>query len=421
MRHGSKPDFSPAVEASSTLCGARGRSLGTKHGPDARWDDVFRESRVIVVTMEYTRASSFHPSGDDEGLDQDLLISGSIRLVDKDGEILVEYKPLDDTVDPSNMLCAGKDSSSVVEWGQCSAEKVLETQLSYETEWDMINAVSFKKRPCSNGSNAEGSLNHSHERSRWHFTFSLRELRSVTVKQEGWSVLLFKLKDSTSCLPSLHFHQGGSSQFLDAVRRFALLSECADDESCLLVSTPNKALSQSFENLLDDNNYSLVNIVRERGRERERRGKEREREKVEERERRRERRERDRNGGRERSLRRERERKREERERERERDGKRERKGRRERRGRREREREIERERGKRERERGKEREKGEKRGKEREKGEERGKRDRERTGEEGKRERRGRREGKRERTGKREREKEEGGERGKREIERRG
>lgn len=201
-----------------------------------------------------------HTSNDEDVLDQDLLVSGSLRLVDKDSEIFVEYKPLEDAVDPSNMLCAGKDSSSVVEWGQCPGERVLETQLSYETEWDMINAVSFRKRPCSNG--GEGSLNHSHERSRWAFSFSLRDLRSVTVKEEGWCFLLFKLKDSSPALPALHFHQGGSQLFLDAVRRYALLSECADDESCLLVSTPNKALSQSFENLLDDNNYSLVNKLK---------------------------------------------------------------------------------------------------------------------------------------------------------------
>ncbi|XP_055011301.1 TBC1 domain family member 15 isoform X3 [Boleophthalmus pectinirostris] len=203
-----------------------------------------------------------HPNSDDDGIDQDLLISGSLRLVDKDSEILVEYKPLEDTVDPSNMLCAGKDSSSVVEWAHSPGERVLETQHSYETEWDMINAVSFRKRPCSNGSNGEGSLHHSHERSRWAFSFSLRELRSITIKQEGWSFLIFKLKDSSSCLPALHFHQGGSTEFLDAVRRYALLSESADDESCLVVSTPNRALSQSFENLLDDNNYSLVNKLK---------------------------------------------------------------------------------------------------------------------------------------------------------------
>lgn len=33
-----------------------------------------------------------------------------------------------------------------------------------------------------------------------------------------------------------------------------------DDESCLLVSTPNKALSQSFENLIDDHNLGLMTV-----------------------------------------------------------------------------------------------------------------------------------------------------------------
>lgn len=40
-----------------------------------------------------------------------------------------------------------------MEWEQVSSERsqqVLETQQSYETEWDMVNTVSFKKRPCSN-------------------------------------------------------------------------------------------------------------------------------------------------------------------------------------------------------------------------------------------------------------------------------
>lgn len=52
----------------------------------------------------------------------------------------------------SDRICF-KDSSSVMEWNQGSGERsqqVLETQQSYETEWDMVNTVSFKKRPCSN-------------------------------------------------------------------------------------------------------------------------------------------------------------------------------------------------------------------------------------------------------------------------------
>ncbi|KAM4573036.1 TBC1 domain family member 15 isoform 2-T2 [Odontesthes bonariensis] len=200
-----------------------------------------------------------HPSAEEGGVEQDLLVSGSLRILDKDTEVVVEFRPLEDTVDPSNMLCAGKDSSSVVEWAQClgertSSQQLLEAQQSCETEWDMVNAVSFRKKPCANG---EGSLNHSHEKNRWAFSVSISDLRSIVVKDEGWTFLILQLKDST-CLPPLHFHQGGSREFLDSLRRLALLTESPDDETRLLVSTPNKALSQSFENLLDDNNFGLV-------------------------------------------------------------------------------------------------------------------------------------------------------------------
>ncbi|KAK2842860.1 hypothetical protein Q5P01_013060 [Channa striata] len=203
-----------------------------------------------------------HPSSDEEGIEQDLLISGSLRILDKDGEIIVEYRPLEDTVDPSNMLCAGKDSSSVMEGTQCPGDRshqLLETQQSYETEWDMVNAVSFRKKPCTNG---EGSLNHNHEKSRWALTFSVSDLKSIMVKEEGWTFLICKLKDTSTPLPALHFHQGGSREFLESLNRFALLTESAGDETCLLVSTPNKALSQSFENLLDDNNFGLIHKFR---------------------------------------------------------------------------------------------------------------------------------------------------------------
>uniref|UniRef100_A0A8C7KLD8 TBC1 domain family member 15 n=1 Tax=Oncorhynchus kisutch TaxID=8019 RepID=A0A8C7KLD8_ONCKI len=199
------------------------------------------KARGGVVLFEHEGV--FIHSNTEDSEDQDLLVSGFLRIIDKDGEIIVEYKPLEDTVDPSNMLCAGKDSSSVMEWAYCPGEErsspqqavVLEQQQSYETEWDMINAVSFPKRkPCSNG---EGALNHTHEKSKWSFTFSVWDLRSITVKEEGWSRLVFGMKETPASLDG---------------------SLLIDDETCLLVSTPNRALSQSFENLLDDNNYGLV-------------------------------------------------------------------------------------------------------------------------------------------------------------------
>ncbi|CAJ1055776.1 TBC1 domain family member 15 [Xyrichtys novacula] len=216
---------------------------------------------LVKVLFEH-EGVFIHPGSEDQGLEPDLLVSGSLRIIDKDAEIMVDYRPLEDSVDPTNMLCAGKDSSSVVEWAQSSGERsaqLLETQQSYETEWDMINAVTFRKRVCANG---EGSLQQQQqpvqERSRWAFSFGLGDLRSVAVKEEGWTFIIFRLKESSSVLPPLHFHQGGSTEFLDSLRRFAMLTESADDVSCLMVSTPNKALSQSFENLLDDNNFGLV-------------------------------------------------------------------------------------------------------------------------------------------------------------------
>lgn len=43
----------------------------------------------------------------------------------QDGEITVEYRPLEDTVDPSNMLCAGKVGfSSLSERGTATAAAI---------------------------------------------------------------------------------------------------------------------------------------------------------------------------------------------------------------------------------------------------------------------------------------------------------
>ncbi|KAM9377226.1 TBC1 domain family member 15 [Pholidichthys leucotaenia] len=220
------------------------------------------EEAELKVIFEH-EGVFIHPSSDEEGPDQDLLVSGSLRVLERDAEIIVEYRPLEDTFDPSNILCAGKDSSSVVGWShspreRSPAQQLLEAQQSYETEWDMVNTVSFRKKTSSSG---DGFMNGSHERSRWAFSFSLGELHSVTVKEAGWTLLVFQLKGASASLPHLHFHQGGSREFLDSLRRFALLTESPDDESCLLVSTSNKALSQSFENLVDDfgNNSGVVN------------------------------------------------------------------------------------------------------------------------------------------------------------------
>uniref|UniRef100_A0A8C1GR27 TBC1 domain family, member 15 n=1 Tax=Cyprinus carpio TaxID=7962 RepID=A0A8C1GR27_CYPCA len=118
----------------------------------------------------------------------------------------------------------------------------------------MINAVSFRRKVHAHG---DGGSNHTNDRNRWAFSFNVCDLRSITVKCEGWSYITFHLKDGTA-LPAIHFHQGGSTAFLDSLRKSVQINECPDDESVLIVSTYSKTFSQSFENLLDDTNYGFV-------------------------------------------------------------------------------------------------------------------------------------------------------------------
>ncbi|XP_051917092.1 TBC1 domain family member 15 isoform X1 [Hippocampus zosterae] len=211
-----------------------------------------------------------HPSGDEEDTEEDFLVCGSLRIVEKDSDVMMEFTPLEDSVDPSHILCAAKDSSSVMEWVQCGNQRPgergqwpLEIQQSYETEWDLINAASFKKKACVAG---QGSVTAGHEQSGRFFSVSVSQLAAVTLRDgccrhRKTPALVFALKGS-STLPSLHFHQGGSKELLDSLMGVATLSKCAEDESRLLISSPNKFLSQSFENLADDNNFGLVHKFR---------------------------------------------------------------------------------------------------------------------------------------------------------------
>uniref|UniRef100_A0A8C1IE91 TBC1 domain family member 15 n=1 Tax=Cyprinus carpio TaxID=7962 RepID=A0A8C1IE91_CYPCA len=201
-------------------------------------------------------------SSPDESEDQDL-ISGFLRIVDKFFCALYWYFIILNSSglgypDFGSFDCV-KDSSSVVEWAQSSEDnphRPIDHQLSYETEWDMINAVSFRRKVHSHG---DGGSNHANDRNKWAFSFNVCDLRSITVKCEGWSCITFRLKDGTA-LPAIHFHQGGSTAFLDSLRKLVQINESPDDENVLIVSTYSRAFSQSFENLLDDTNYGFVQV-----------------------------------------------------------------------------------------------------------------------------------------------------------------
>ncbi|KAL0967243.1 hypothetical protein UPYG_G00249720 [Umbra pygmaea] len=202
--------------------------------------------------------------------EQNSLISGCLRLLDKDGDVIVEYNPVEDE-DLSAMLCAAKECSNVFEWGQVKGrgptqgkapgdERRGELQMSYETEWDMVQTVQFRKSPwegasCSTPAPAPDMSKASKSSQ---LKFRLSDLASVKVKEEGWSYLVFTLRDAGVELPALHFHQGGSEGFLGCLRKHVQLTESASDASVLLVSSHSKALSQSFENLLDDAKFGLL-------------------------------------------------------------------------------------------------------------------------------------------------------------------
>uniref|UniRef100_A0A8C9U6H6 TBC1 domain family member 15 n=1 Tax=Scleropages formosus TaxID=113540 RepID=A0A8C9U6H6_SCLFO len=196
-----------------------------------------RDRRFAAVTVIFEQEGIFIHSSTESAEDQDSLTAGLLRILDK-----VYFKLV-------------LDSSSVMEWTQCTGDRghrLVEHQLSYETEWDMLNTVSFKRKQSTSGLSSTG-----HERSKGAFSFNVGELKSIMVKTEGWSRLVFRLREDSG-MPALHFHQGGSEAFLDALRRFVHLVQSPNDESCLIVSSQNKALSQSFENLLDDATFGLV-------------------------------------------------------------------------------------------------------------------------------------------------------------------
>ncbi|XP_074082264.1 TBC1 domain family member 15 isoform X2 [Macrotis lagotis] len=194
--------------------------------------------------------------------DQDSLISGILRVLEKDADVIVDWRPLDDTLDSSSILYAGKDSSSVVEWTQTPKERVFrgsEHLNSYEAEWDMVNTVSFKKKPHTNGD----APSHTNGKSKWSFLFSLTDLKSIKQNKEGmgWSYLVFCLKDDV-VLPALHFHHGDSKLLIESLEKYVVLCESQQDKRTLLVNCQNKGLSQSFENLLDEPAYGLIQKIK---------------------------------------------------------------------------------------------------------------------------------------------------------------
>uniref|UniRef100_A0ABM5GFQ4 TBC1 domain family member 15 isoform X2 n=1 Tax=Pogona vitticeps TaxID=103695 RepID=A0ABM5GFQ4_9SAUR len=92
--------------------------------------------------------------------------------------------------------------------------------------------------------------------SKWSFIFNLTDLKSIKQNKEGmgWSYLVFCLKDDV-VLPALHFHHGDSSSLILSLKKYLVLCESPQDKRILMNC---QSVPQSFENLLDEPAYGLI-------------------------------------------------------------------------------------------------------------------------------------------------------------------
>uniref|UniRef100_A0A663MQS2 TBC1 domain family member 15 n=1 Tax=Athene cunicularia TaxID=194338 RepID=A0A663MQS2_ATHCN len=129
--------------------------------------------------------------------DQDSLISGVLRVIEKENEVIVDWRPLDDTLDTSNILCAGKVYLLVIGGVHSVSPEIL----FYATT-------------------------HANGESKWSFLFSLTDLKSIKQNKEGmgWSYLVFCLKDDVK-LPALHFHHGDSKLLIKCLEKHVKLKK----------------------------------------------------------------------------------------------------------------------------------------------------------------------------------------------------
>uniref|UniRef100_A0A8C4QT28 TBC1 domain family member 15 n=1 Tax=Eptatretus burgeri TaxID=7764 RepID=A0A8C4QT28_EPTBU len=177
--------------------------------------------------------------------EQDALIPGVLRLIDKGTDSLLDWSPVDEDGDTVQMLCAKKDSNSVVELQKaCPPCPVEVHDPGFEPDWAVVNSVRRKRIPLATDPPQS-------RRSKWSFCFSLSDLKSIRKNKPGlgWSYLIFIIRDGTS-FPALHFHHGGSRALLTALRRYVALTSSLTDPRLFLVQCHDTAaLSQSMDEL----------------------------------------------------------------------------------------------------------------------------------------------------------------------------
>ncbi|XP_068097463.1 TBC1 domain family member 17 isoform X2 [Hyperolius riggenbachi] len=182
--------------------------------------------------------------------DNDSMIPGVIRVIEKPADVLLQWTPVEEDGDTAQIHYSKKESPGSA---ACRAEEE-EFDPGYEPDWAVIGTVGPKARPQELAVAKPGS------REKWAFSLSLSELKSIRKSKLGlsWSYLIFITKEGVS-FQALHFHQGGTRALLKALRKYVILATSPKDSRLYLVYPHDShALSQSFDELFDDGSSDVV-------------------------------------------------------------------------------------------------------------------------------------------------------------------
>ncbi|GCB59880.1 hypothetical protein scyTo_0014060 [Scyliorhinus torazame] len=205
--------------------------------------------------VAFEKEGVFLHTGTKRNNDQDTLIPGVIRILEKGPETVMDWIPISESRDHPQFLYSKKDSAMN---GASHTEEAM-FDPGYEPDWAVISTVGTRVRPMEELRTAtECSGAHS----KWAFSLSLSELKSIRKNKPGlgWSYLIFISKDGTS-FPALHFHDGGTRALLKCLCKYIVLATSKKDPRLYLVySHDSHALSQSFDELqlFDEHSSDLV-------------------------------------------------------------------------------------------------------------------------------------------------------------------
>uniref|UniRef100_A0A670ZH22 TBC1 domain family member 15 n=1 Tax=Pseudonaja textilis TaxID=8673 RepID=A0A670ZH22_PSETE len=178
--------------------------------------------------------------------DQDSLIPGVIRIIEKGSDILLQWTPVEESSDTAQIMYTKKDTI-----GSQAEEEHFDP--GYEPDWAVISTVGTRSRVQEETAGPRGQ---------WAFSLSLSDLKSIRKSKPGlgWSYLIFITKEGIS-IQALHFHRGGTKALLKALCKYVILATSPKDSRLYLVyAHDSDALSHSFDELqlFDDSSSNLV-------------------------------------------------------------------------------------------------------------------------------------------------------------------